>query len=120
MVGKYMKKGFTLIELLAVLIIISVLAAIGTPKLMGFLDDSKQKAYNTTVDRIEDAAQLYVTEHTLDYIDDDDFDLTTAFLCTEKYLSCPIYDPRSRNTEITGTVNVLRVDGTLTYTFTAN
>ncbi len=115
-----MKKGFTLIELLAVIIIIAVLAAIGTPKLIGLLDNSKQNAYNTTVIRIVDAAKLYVTANTLDYLDDDAFDLTTAFLCTEKYLSCPIYNPKDKNVELTGTVSVLRVDGIFTYTFTAN
>ena len=114
-----MKKGFTLIELLVIIIVIAVLAAIATPKLMGFLDDSKEKAYDITINRIVDAARLYVSDNTLSYIDDTSFDLTIDFLCTEKYLTCPIYSPKDKDVQITGTVHVVRTEGELQYSFIA-
>lgn len=115
-----MKKGFTLIELLAIIIVISIIVAIATPNLIGFLDDSKEKAYNITINRIVDAARLYVSDNTLTYIEDTSFDLTISFLCEQKYLTCPIYNPKEKDVQITGTVHVERVDGELEYSFIAN
>lgn len=53
------KKGFTLIELMAVLIILSIILVITVPKIMKYVSDSKEKAYQTQVQTIENAAKTF-------------------------------------------------------------
>ncbi len=55
-----MKKGFTLVELLAVIIILSIILVIVIPTVKDAIEDSKQKAYNVTVESIEEAAKSYL------------------------------------------------------------
>jgi prepilin-type N-terminal cleavage/methylation domain-containing protein len=55
------KKGFTLIEIIIVIAIIGVLAAITVPSVQGYLDDSKQKADDATVEAIANATLSYLT-----------------------------------------------------------
>lgn len=52
-------KGFTLIELMATIAIIALLAVFLTPVVKNLIDDSNQKAYDSVVDTIEDAAKSY-------------------------------------------------------------
>ena len=51
-------KGFTLIELLAVLILISIIAVISTPKILNVIEQSKIKAYEQSANGISDAAKF--------------------------------------------------------------
>ena len=51
-------KGFTLIELLAVLILISIVAVISTPKILNVIEQSKVKAYEQSSNSISDAAKF--------------------------------------------------------------
>ena len=51
-------KGFTLIELLAVLILISIVAVISTPKILNVIEQSKIKAYEQSSNSISDAAKF--------------------------------------------------------------
>ncbi len=41
-----MKKGFTLIELLAVIVILSIIALIATPMILGVIETTKKGALN--------------------------------------------------------------------------
>ena len=53
-----MKKGYTLIELLAVIVILSVIAAIAYPKIIDVIGSSKIKAYNVSKKNIVESAKL--------------------------------------------------------------
>ena len=58
-----MKKGFTLIELLAVLVLVGVLALIGSVSVTKLINSSKTKSYQKQLNNIEKAAKLYVTKN---------------------------------------------------------
>ena len=46
---KLNNKGFTLIEIIAVVIIIAILLIIAIPSVSRYIEESKQKAYVTTI-----------------------------------------------------------------------
>lgn len=62
-----MKKGFTLIELLATIILLGIVSAIVFPIVNNQLDLAKNKAYEQTVNSIEEAARRYGTKNILGY-----------------------------------------------------
>ena len=55
------KKGFTLVELLAVIIILSLVLVIAVPSVNRYIKQSKEKAYNTQISTIIEAAQAYAS-----------------------------------------------------------
>ena len=61
------KKGFTLIELLGVVISLGILGLIIFPIVNQNINDSRQKAYDVTIDNLEEAAYKYSVVHSLDY-----------------------------------------------------
>ena len=81
-----MKKGFTLIELLAVIVILSVIALITTPIILGIIDSSNKKAYKITCNEIYNSFDMY---NIYDIIGDSDEDIT-----------CSIFDFKSDRKEI--------------------
>lgn len=52
------KSGFTLIELLAVIVILTIVAFIATPLILGYIDKTKKSAFLRSVDGIEESALL--------------------------------------------------------------
>jgi prepilin-type N-terminal cleavage/methylation domain-containing protein len=98
------KKGFTLIELLAVIVLIGAILAISIPNILDLINDKKEKLYDSTVDEIEKVAAQYVATHP-DIISDN-FTIQISTLCTNKYLSCPISNPKTGNT-LDGYVSVI-------------
>ena len=62
-----MKKAFTLVELLGVIIILGVLALIVFPIVDKTIKQGKEKALQSTINSIEDAANKYSVEHELGY-----------------------------------------------------
>ena len=54
-----MKKGFTLIELLAVIVILSIIALISVPMILGVIEKAKKGAAIESVNGILDAAEKY-------------------------------------------------------------
>lgn len=63
-----MKKGFTLIELLAVIIVLSVVAIIATPKVLNVIDEAKASTNKSSAYGILDSAKLYYAESMFDNI----------------------------------------------------
>ena len=55
------KKGFTLVELLAVIVILSLVLVIAVPSVNRYIKQSKEKAYNTQISTIIEAAQAYAS-----------------------------------------------------------
>ena len=53
------KKGFTLVELIVVIAILAILAAIAIPNLMGFTDNAKQSAADTSAAIVYKAWQAH-------------------------------------------------------------
>lgn len=116
------KNGFTLIELLATIVILGILIMMAIPNIMSVFSEKKQTLYDTTISEIERFAGVYMTENpdlyntiaTSGYVD-----ITTDVLCSEKFLSCPINDPRDSSV-ITGYVRVSFIDDDYVYEFTRN
>ncbi len=52
-------KGFTLLEIIVVVFILSLLAAIVAPKIMGRTDDARRKAAQVQIKNFETALKLY-------------------------------------------------------------
>lgn len=66
-----MKKGFTLIELLAIIILLGIISLIAYPIINTQFNEARQKAYEFTVQNIEEMAREYGTTHNLGYNTDD-------------------------------------------------
>lgn len=60
MLLKNKSKGFTLVELLAVIVILTIIIVIVVPTVKNTMNESKQKAYDVTVESIEEAAKSYL------------------------------------------------------------
>lgn len=116
------KNGFTLTELIAVVAIITMLAMMAVPNVMKILSEKKETLYVTTINEIERIAGVYVTENSSIYstIENNGYaDINIEILCSEKYISCPINDPRD-NSEINGYVRITENNGKYVYVFTRN
>jgi len=59
-------KGFTLIELIMVIAILAMLALLSTPNVISLINKNKVDNYNSTIDSILEAAELYVSNHRYD------------------------------------------------------
>lgn len=77
-----MKKGFTLIELLAVIVILAVIAVIGTPIIIGVIDNAKESSYIDSAHGILDAANKMVMREEMNnnLANNYQIDLTTSTL----------------------------------------
>ena len=61
------KKGFTLVELLGVLVVLGLISVIIVPKVIDSITTSKESAYQTQVETIENAAKKYGISNDLLY-----------------------------------------------------
>ena len=113
------KKGFTLVELLAVILILGLLLTIATPNLMKTFNNKKQILYDDTVKEIERFAGVYLVDNPDLYTNISNqgyVNIPTDFLCEDKYLECPLNDPRD-NSEINGYVKVTFENNKYVYKF---
>jgi len=60
---KNKKKGFTLVEIIVVLVILAILAAVAVPAMLGFVEESRGRAYAADARVGLSAAQVVITEH---------------------------------------------------------
>lgn len=60
------KNGFTLIEVITIIVILSIIMITTFPAVSGAINRSKERAYESQVKLIEDAASGYVSEHVND------------------------------------------------------
>lgn len=60
---KLNRKGFTLVELLVVLVILVVIMSIAIPSVTSSIERSKQKQYDSKVQLLESAAEIYIDKH---------------------------------------------------------
>lgn len=88
------KKGFTLVEIIVVLVILSILAGIGIPAYLKYIDDSKEKVckINRTnlLNYYKKYSMLYDNSPTLkDFVDSKGDVLTSTFSQDLKTFVCP-------------------------------
>ena len=62
-----MKKGFTLIEVMAVVALIGIISLIVYPAIDKTIKDSREKAYASNIEAIENAAYIYSSSDELGY-----------------------------------------------------
>ena len=89
-----MKKGFTLIEMLAVVIIMSLIAAITVPMVSNQLANNKSKISDTTKKLIFEATELYMSEREVDYpkLSGNTYCVSLDEIANAKLLDTPIKD----------------------------
>jgi len=118
-----MKRGFTLVELLAVILIITVILLILTPKIIETIHTSKLKVYDEQISRIEEAANLYITDdnNAVTFIDDQEV-LTLQQLIDGGYIEAPVVNPKTNQNFNTTTtiVTVIKVGETYQFVVTVN
>lgn len=56
-------KGFTLIELIMIIAILALLAILATPNVVKYIDKNDSDNYNSTIDSIEKAIDLYISDN---------------------------------------------------------
>ena len=61
------KKGFTLIELLAVIIILSVIALIAIPRILGIMKDVRRSSFKSSASGIVESTKNYYSKQTGNY-----------------------------------------------------
>jgi len=63
MMIKLNKKGFTLVELLVVIVLLVVIMSIAIPSITSSLERSKQRQYDSKMELILSAVDIYVDRH---------------------------------------------------------
>jgi prepilin-type N-terminal cleavage/methylation domain-containing protein len=95
------KRGFTLIELIAVIVILGVLLSITTMSVTSYLNETKEKSFESLVESVETSAQMYIADHSNDFPElntvGSTFDIELADLVNNNYISDHVQDPRTND-----------------------
>lgn len=116
------KNGFTLIELMIAVALIVIISLFVTPKVRTLISNSKEKAYDSMVDTIEDAANSYVYKYTTTVdaaIDLNTYtDITILTLQQEGLLSTDLLNPTTKEAISTSDyVRITKTDNTYNYEY---
>ena len=115
-----MKKGFTLIEVTVVIVILAILTLIAVPTVRTVITSSKNKAHNTEVLTIEDAAKICFYENFSSYEAEMDLNgyvlIDIDYLKNNGYLEYSVIDPLT-DAEFSGDVEITKVSETYTFEF---
>ena len=96
-----MKKGFTLTELLVVIAIIGVLSVIAVPSVIHISKNIKERNYNSKVDMIVSAAELYATNKPEIFNGNLEVKIYVAELLNADYLKVEKTDEREKCKKVT-------------------
>jgi len=103
--------GFTLIELLAVVVILALILLVAIPTVLDVISTSKDKAYESSVDLIENGSKLYFMANP------SEDEVTIVQLISSGYLEGQPLDPRD-NSDMEGVVILTTSnEGAPTYTY---
>ena len=106
-----MKNGFTLVELIVTIVIMALIGIVISTNMVGLFSDEEDKEYEKFVQKIEEAACMYVETASLN---EDSFNridckkngctITTNQLINKGYISDDLKDP-SNDTLVAGNSN---------------
>ncbi|MDD2625782.1 MAG: prepilin-type N-terminal cleavage/methylation domain-containing protein [Tenericutes bacterium] len=106
------KKGFTLIELLSIIVVIGIILAIVVPSVVDTINDSKEKAYNTTIESVKAAAESYLNfsfeTFKSQFSSPGYVEITVEELIDEGFLPAEIKSPLTKQ-PLTGTVTITKL-----------
>jgi type IV pilus assembly protein PilA len=119
-----MKKGFTLIELLGVIVILGIIAMIAIPTINSAINNSKEKAYDTQVNIILEAARNYMVKNPLELPDKIAGSQTTVTITILKnnglLTDSDILNPNYKKGSTIDKQKCQKFNGTITITYTNN
>jgi len=116
------KKGFTLAELLGVLAILAIVSLITVPLVNKYITNSRQKAYNTEMTTLKNAAQQWVIKNyaSIEWNEENYYALNLNDLKQSEFLANePIYNPLHPDEEITGCIIVTNNSGVYNYVYSS-
>ncbi len=106
------KKGFTLIELLTIIAVIGIILAIVVPSVADTINDSKEKAYNTTIETVKAAAESYLNysfdTYKSQFVSPGYVEFTIEELINQGFLPPEIKSPLTKQ-PLTGTVTITKI-----------
>ena len=119
------KNGFTLIELLVTVALILAIALLVVPKVQTLIDENKEKAYQSMLKTIEDAAQSYVylnTNEVDNAIETNGYaEVTILKLQEEDLLSVDIKNPKTdENVSNSSVVKITKEGASYIYELSSN
>lgn len=116
-----MKKAFTLIEVTAVVVLLSIIAVLVIPKVSTSIGRNKEKIYNSNVNTIVSAAEVYLYNH-VNIVDEgisDDgyFDVSLLTLIEEELVPNKIENPYGGYFDTSDYVRIEKDDNIYTYEY---